>query len=63
MASTVAAYPNSNVSPSKKNRLGKTLKPFLWLDVRSLIRSSVMKAVLDFVVFVAILLALFMVPA
>jgi len=60
MASTVAAYPNSHVSPSRKNRLRELVRQ---LDLSSLIRSGAMKAVLDFVVFVAILLALFMVPA
>jgi hypothetical protein len=66
MASTIAAYPNSNVSPSQKNEqffYGRVRNLSRRLDLTSHIRSGVLKHVLDFVVLAVILIVLFMVPA
>ena len=60
MASTIAIYPKSHVSTSKKNRVREFVRR---LGLPSLALSTAMKHVLDFVLFVAFLIALFMVPA
>jgi len=60
MASPVAAYPNSHVSPSLK---AQRLSLVESLAVPSQLRSIAIQAVLDGVALAAILFVLFMVPA
>jgi hypothetical protein len=60
MASTIAAYPNSGISPSKKNWVRELVRQ---LDLPSQVNSCAMQAVLDCICFVLFLIALFMVPA